>query len=301
MAFGVIKYVHKGSITMNIAITSDSALDLSEELLKEYDVATAPFAIVMGEKEAFDGLVKGKDVFAYTEQTGKLAKTAAVNEKQCEELFEKALKSHDAVIHFTISSDMSASYTNACLAAKRLKNVYVIDSRSLSTGIGLQVIYACKLAKAGYSPEEIVKMVGERTPFVQASFGCEAVNYLYKGGRCSALSALGANILKIRPQIIVKDGKMIPGKKFRGPMSKWVPDYVEETLSDFPNPDYSVAFITYSSAPDEIVEMVRTRLYKAGFQKVYNTTASCTVACHCGPGTLGILYINDGKHEIAPK
>jgi len=286
---------------MKIAITSDSALDLPKSLLEKYDILTAPFSIVMGEEVKSDGEVKGTDVFAYTAKTGKLAKTAAVNEKESENLFKEALKNHEAVIHFTISSDMSASYANAVLASKKFTNVTVIDSRSLSTGIALQAIYARKLADAGYSVSEIVDIVKARIPFVQASFGCEAVNYLYKGGRCSALSALGANLLKIRPQIVVKDGKMIPGKKFRGLMKKWVPDYVDETLKDFPNPDLSLVFITYSSAPDDIVEMVRARLKEVGFKTVYNTTANCTVACHCGPGTLGVLYFNDGEHDIVPK
>ena len=203
------------------------------------------------------------------------------------------------MIHFSLSSDMSASYSNAVNAANELGGkVAVIDSRTLSTGIALQCIYAKKLVDAGYPFEDVVKMVKERVPFTQASFGCEAVNYLYKGGRCSAMAALGANILHIRPQIIVKDGKMIPGKKFRGPMEKWVMDYVETTLQEFNHPDYDEVFITYSSAPDDVVDKVRERLKQAGFKHIMNTYASGTVSCHCGPHTLGILYFNDGPHPV---
>ncbi len=282
---------------MKIAISSDSSLDLTKELIKKYEIHVVPFSIVMGEEQYLDGEVTSKDIFAYTEKTGKLARTSAVNEAQCEEHFAKILASHDAIIHFTISSDMSASYQNACLAAKKFKNVYVVDSRSLSTGVALEAIYAKKLATKGLEVDEIIKRVQERIPYVQASFALEAVNYLYKGGRCSGLAALGANLLRIRPQIVVKNGKMGQGKKFRGPMNRWVKDYTEETLREFPNMDHSIAFITYSSATDEAIEWCKNRLKEAGFKEVYNTEAGGTVSCHCGPGTLGVLYFNDGDHN----
>ncbi len=282
---------------MKIAISSDSSLDLTKELIEKYDIHVVPFAIIMGEEQYYDGEVTSKDLFAYTAKTGKLARTSAVNEAQSEEHFRKLLLDHDAIIHFTISSDMSASYQNAVKASEKFENVYVVDSRTLSTGVALQAIYAKKLADKGMSPEEIVSKVKERIPFDQASFAIEAVNYLYKGGRCSGLAALGANLLHIRPQIIVKDGKMGQGKKFRGPMNKWVKDYVEETLKEYNNPDHSIIFITFSSATDEAVSWCVERLKKEGFKEIYPTFAGGTVSCHCGPGTLGILYFNDGDHE----
>lgn len=282
---------------MKIAISSDSSLDLTKELEEKYDIRVVPFAIIMGEEQYYDGEVTSKDLFAYTAKSGKLARTSAVNEAQSEEHFRKLLLDYDAIIHFTISSDMSASYQNAVKAAEKFENVYVVDSRTLSTGVALQAIYAKKLADKGLSPEEIVTKVKERIPFDQASFAIEAVNYLYKGGRCSGLAALGANLLHIRPQIIVKDGKMGQGKKFRGPMNKWVKDYVEETLKEYNNPDHSIIFITFSSATDEAVSWCVERLKKEGFKEIYPTYAGGTVSCHCGPGTLGILYFNDGDHE----
>jgi len=283
--------------TPRIAISSDSAIDITEDLREKFDIHTVPFSIIMGEEADFDDDSSAKKVFAYTEKTGKLARTAAVNEAQCEAHFGKLLESYDAIIHFTISSDMSASYANSVSAAKKFENVFVVDSRELSTGIALEAIYARRLAEQGIPIEEIVAKVKERIPYVQASFACEAVDYLYKGGRCSSLSALGANILKIRPQIIVKDGKMIQGKKFRGPMKKWVPQYIEETLRDFKTPDHSLVFVTFSSAPKEVQEIATDLLKKAGFKEIYLTTAGGTVACHCGPQTLGILFINDGDGE----
>lgn len=285
---------------MKIALSAESTIDIPESLLKQYDIATVPYTLIMGDKSELDGVVKGEDLFAYTSKTGKLAKTSAVNEMQFKEHFEKLLKEHDAIIHFSLSSEMSSAFNNASLAAKEIgnKNIYIIDSRVLSSGIALQAIYARKLIEAGKDPETIVRLVKERIPFDQSSFALEAVDYLYKGGRCSAMAALGANILHIRPQIIVKDGKMISGKKFRGPMEKWVSDYVEATLDEFPNPDLDEVFITYSSAPEDIIDMVRKRLEKAGFKHIMNTGANGTVCCHCGPHTLGVLYFNDGPHPV---
>lgn len=284
---------------MKIAISAETTVDLQKDLLDFYSISTVPYTLIFGEKAQFDGIVVGEDLFKYTEETGKLAKTSCVNLAQFQAHFKKLLADSDYVIHFSLSSDMSASYSNAVNAANELGGkVAVIDSRTLSTGIALQCIYAKKLVDAGYPFEDVVKMVKERVPFTQASFGCEAVNYLYKGGRCSAMAALGANILHIRPQIIVKDGKMISGKKFRGPMEKWVMDYVETTLQEFDHPDYDEVFITYSSAPDDVVDKVRERLKQAGFKHIMNTYASGTVSCHCGPHTLGILYFNDGPHPV---
>lgn len=284
---------------MKIAISAETTVDLQKDLLDFYSISTVPYTLMFGEKAQFDGIVVGEDLFKYTEETGKLAKTSCVNLAQFQAHFKKLLADSDYVIHFSLSSDMSASYSNAVNAANELGGkVAVIDSRTLSTGIALQCIYAKKLVDAGYPFEDVVKMVKERVPFTQASFGCEAVNYLYKGGRCSAMAALGANILHIRPQIIVKDGKMISGKKFRGPMEKWVMDYVETTLQEFNHPDYDEVFITYSSAPDDVVDKVRERLKQAGFKHIMNTYASGTVSCHCGPHTLGILYFNDGPHPV---
>jgi DegV family protein with EDD domain len=285
---------------MRIALGSESTVDLPKDLLAEYDIATVPFTLSMGEKVGLDGEILGKDLFDYVAKTGQLPHTAAVNVAQYEEHFRKLLQDHDCVIQITISSYLSSAYQNALAAAKSFPGkIYVIDSLSLSTGIALPCLYAHKLIAAGRSPEEIVRLVRERIPHIQASFAIESVDYLYKGGRCSALAALGANLLHIRPQIIVKDGKMISGKKFRGPMMKWASDYIDATLQEYRNPDKETAFVTYSSAPDEVVAMAKAKLQAAGFKNIYATVAGGTISCHCGPNTLGVLYINDGPHPIA--
>ena len=287
---------------MNICISAETTVDLTKELLEEFDVTTIPFTIILGEEEGKDGDLKPEDLFAFTDKTGKLPRTAAINQYTYGEYFRDLLKKYDHVIHFALSSEISSACSNDIAASHEDDlegKVDVIDSRSLSTGIALHCLYARKLARAGKTPEEIVKAVEERIPFGQASFSLESVNYLYKGGRCSMLQMLGANLLKLKPEIFVKEGAMVAGAKYRGPMKKVVLEYVEDTLKLFPNPDLEEVFITYSTAPDEVVAAVEERLKKAGFKNIRKTTAGATISCHCGPHCLGILYINDGAHPIA--
>ena len=192
---------------------------------------------------------------------------------------------------------MSSAYNNAVNSAKNFKNVYVIDSRTLSTGIALEAIYAKKLADKGVAPEEIVEKVQKRIPFVQASSVIDRLDYLYKGGRCSSIALLGANLLKIRPEIEVKDGVMGNTEKFRGKMGDVVRKYCKSVLDRYDNPDKSVIFITHSHATEEMVDAAKDVLKDYNFENVYETYAGCTVSSHCGKNTLGILYINDGLSE----
>lgn len=284
---------------MKIAISAESTIDLPKEVLAEFDIRTVPFTLVMDDTTALDGEVHAEDLFAFVEKTGKLPKTSAVNEFQYEEFFQKLLnEGYDAIIHFSLSSKISSACNNAILASKKFKNVYVIDTLALSTAIAVQAIYGRKLADKGYSPEEIVEKVKARIPNVQTSFVLETVNYLYKGGRCSALAKLGANLLHIKPKIIMKDGSMTSTKKYRGNMMKVVMDYVEDTLKESKKIDHDLVFITSSSAPDDVVEAVRARLEKEGFRRIVPTHAGATITCHCGPHTLGILYYDDGDQTL---
>lgn len=288
---------------MKIALSAESTIDLQKDLLKKYEIHTIPYTIVLGDRAERDGEVKGADIFAYTQKTGKLAKTTAVNVSEFESYFQGLLKEYDAVIHFSLSKEMSSSFANATLASKSLKNVYVIDSRELSTGIALEAIYARKLIDIGKKPEEIVELVNKRIPNVQASFTLERVDYLYKGGRCNALSVMGANILHIKPEIIVKDGVMVAGKKDHGSMEKATMAYVNSILEDFSNPDLEEVFITFSSSYEEpdikaLVDQIKEVLVKRGFKNIHISNSNGTVSCHCGPHCLGILYINDGSHPV---
>ena len=285
---------------MKIAISAESTLDLTKELIKEFDISVIPFNVILGEQEALDGVVTSEELFAYVDKTGKLPRTAAINEYAYGEYFKSLLKDHDAIVHFCLSSKISTSCNNAIAAAREFEGkVIVIDTLSLSTGIALQAIYARKLANAGKTPEEIEKAVLARIPFDQTSFSLESVNYLYKGGRCSLLSMIGANVLRLKPDILMLEGSMKPGQKRRGPMKKVCVEYAQDMLKQFPNFDPELVFVTFSSAPDDVVDAVKEVLVKAGFKRIEATRAGATISCHCGPHCLGILYFNDGPHPIA--
>ena len=233
-------------------------------------------------------------IFEYVEKTGNLPKTSAINEETYAEYFKSLLENHNAVIHITLSGGITSSTEHAKSAGEKLKNVYVIDSKSLSTGIGLLAIYARKLARQGLGADVIAEKVNARVPYVQASFVVERLDYLYKGGRCNALALFGANVFKIRPQILLVDGKMKPAKKYRGKMERVIADYTKDTLAEFNNPDKSVAFVTYTTATPEMISVAKQALIDAGFETIYETTAGGTITSHCGEHVLGILYINDG-------
>jgi len=286
---------------MKIAISAESTVDLSEELRKKYDIHIVSYTILLGRKSILDQDLKVQKIFDYVAETGILPKTSAVNPHQFKEHFTNLRKNYDAVIHFTLSSEMSASFCNANLAAEKLDNVYVIDSQSLSTGIALLAIYARELANEGALPEEIVEKVRKRVPAVQASFVISRLDYLHKGGRCSLLQLLGADLLRMRPQIVVEHGQMRSNKKFRGKMSNVIHTYVETTLKDFPHPDKKYVFITYTTVIKSTLEKVITRLEKEGFENILPTHAGATITSHCGEGTLGILYINDGGSKKQEK
>ena len=188
-----------------------------------------------------------------------------------------------------------SSCENAFRAAKNVENAFAVDSLSLSTGIGLLAMYARELADAGEEPSEIAKKVQARAEKIQASFVVERLDYLHKGGRCSSIALLGANILKIRPRIILKEGKMISDKKYRGQMSSVISKYCAETLAEFSNPDLDKVFITYTTATEDMISSAKNALTDAGFKNIYETRAGGTIASHCGANTLGIIYFNDGN------
>lgn len=282
---------------MKIAISTESTLDIPKELQKEFEISTIPFTVILGDKSGYDGDITAQDIFDYVDETGILPKTSAVNEYQYDKYFSKLLRSYDAIVHISLSSCISSSYSNAVHAASIMKNVYIIDSKSLSTGIALLAIYARKLANKGLKPEEIVEKVEARVPYTQASFVINSLNYLYKGGRCSGLARFSAALFRIKPQIIVKDGKMQPQKKYHGRNEACVEQYCKDTLEEFDNPDLSIAFVTHSHATDEMRKIAYDALKRRGFKKIYDTFAQATITSHCGPKTLGILFINDGLKE----
>ena len=277
---------------MKIAITAESTIDLPQELLEKYEIKTIPFSVILGDNEYKDGEITSADIFKFVEVNNILPKTSAINEAQYAEFFEETLKDNDAVVHFCLSSEISSACSHAKAAAENMKNVFVVDTRSLSTGIALLAIYARGLAESGKSPEEIYNLSNERTKDVQASFVVKKLDYLHKGGRCSSVALLGANLLQIRPEIVLKDGKMGSAKKYMGKMEKVIEKYCKDVLLDNPNPDKKYAFVTYTTATDEMVHIAKTALTEAGFETIYETTAGATITSHCGENTLGILFLN---------
>ena len=284
---------------MRIAISAESTIDLSKDLLQKYDIKTVAYTVILGNTSGLDGEVTAKQIFDFVEDKKVLPKTSAVNEVQFFEHFNSLLKEYDYVIHFSLSSEMSASYNNAKKASEELNNVYIIDSRVLSTGIALEAIYARKLADKGLAPEEIIEKVTKRIPAVQTSFVLSRLDYLYKGGRCNYLSFLCSALLKIRPQIIVSNGAMKPRSKYVGKIDRCIEKYVDDTLGYFNTPDLEEVFITSTTATHSQVELVKEKLEKRGFKNIHITNANATVTSHCGENCLGILYINDGNLDGA--
>lgn len=276
---------------MKIGISAESTIDLPKDILDKYEIKTVPFTILLGERVGLDGEITPEEIFDYVSKSKILPKTSAVNEFQYTEHFENMLKDYDAIIHFTLSSQISCAYQNAVAASKKFDNVYIIDSESLSTGIALLAIKASKMAKDGKSCDEILKQMKSDVKKVQAGFVLNKLDYLRKGGRCSGIICFGANILQIRPQILLKDGKMAPYKKYRGNFDHCVAQYCNDTLAEFPNGDRDVAFVTYTTASDEAISTAYEALKQAGFKDIYKTTAGATITSHCGPNTLGILFL----------
>ncbi|MBQ8267725.1 MAG: DegV family protein, partial [Clostridia bacterium] len=231
-------------------------------------------------------------------KTGELPKTTAANVGECIDYFTDLTKDGDAVIHFTISSTMSSTYSNSCLAAEEFDNVYVVDSKNLSTGGGLLVVAAAEMAKNGMEAADIVAELEKLAPCVDASFVIDSLEYLHKGGRCSALAMLGANLLKLKPCIEVKNGVMGVGKKYRGVYGRVLTEYVNERLQNVNDIDTSRVFVTHAGCDPEIVEAVLNQVKATGiFKEVFLTRAGCTVSAHCGANTLGVLFIRKSPIE----
>ncbi len=278
---------------MKIAISAESTIDLPKNLLDEYDIHTIPFQVLLGETEYKDGKIAPTEIFDFVKQNKVLPKTSAINSMQYQEYFEELLKDYDAIVHISLSSQISSSCSHAVATAEQMKNVYIVDSKSLSTGIACLAIYAHNLVKQGKPVEVVHEETLKQVDKVQASFIIDRLDYLYKGGRCSALALFGANLLKIHPQIMLKDGKMGVHRKYRGKLEKVVEDYCKDCLNEFNNPNLDYAFVTYTTASEQMVEIAKKALTERGFKTIYETKAGATISSHCGENTLGILFLNN--------
>ena len=277
---------------MNIKILSDSTCDLSPALLAENEISLVPLTVVKGDEQFKDGVtITAADIFAHVAAGGDLCSTAANSIGEYADEFEK-YTDYDGVIVITIGSGFSSCYQNACLAAEDYPNVRVVDSQNLSTGQGLVVLKACELAKTATDLDALADQLRSFTEKVEASFLVDKLDYLAKGGRCSAVAALGANLLNLKPCIEVKNGKMGVVKKYRGKYEKCLATYVKERLADRDDIHRGILFVTKTEVSDTCYDAVMAAVEENGhFAHVYETTAGCTVSCHCGPGTLGVIFV----------
>ena len=276
-----------------VLIISDSTSDLSPELIEKYGIKIIPLGVNVGGKEYTDGVDINPDmIYENYEKTGQLPKTAAVNIAAFSDAFEKYTNEGYSIVVFTISGDMSATQSNARIAASDFDNVYVVDTRNLSTGGGLLVLTAAELAEQGKSANEIADECTRLASCVDASFVIDSLEFLHKGGRCSALAALGANLLQLKPCITVKDGKMGVSKKYRGKFAAVLPLYVADRMGDASDINIDKVFVTHAGCEPEIIELCVNKVKEiAPEANVMITRAGCTVSSHCGRNTLGVLFI----------
>ena len=283
-------------MNMKVRMTADSTCDLSPELVRKYDVGIAPLSVIMGGEVFHDGIdVTPRDIFRAAE-AGKSVRTAAVNTYEYREFFTEQLKNCDQLVHICISSEFSTCYNDAVEAARDFGNVFVVDSRNLSTGSGLLVLEGAEMAEKGVDGREIAEKLTSRTGLVDASFVVHTVEYLRRGGRCSGLEALGARLLHIRPSIVVQDGKMHPGEKYRGRYEHYLKHYIADVLADDSTIDFNRVFITHSPSEEGLVRFAIDTVKSYGlFREVLETMAGCTICTHCGPDTLGLLFMRKEK------
>ena len=277
---------------MKIRMTADSTCDLSPELLRKYDIALAPLSVIIDGEVFHDGVdVTPRDVFRAAD-AGKSVRTAAVNAYEYKEFFGKQLRNCDQLVHICISSEFSTCYADACEAAAETGNVFVVDSRNLSTGSGLLALEGMEMAEKGMAGEAVAEALRGKTGLVDTSFVVRTIDYLRRGGRCSGLEALGAKMLHIRPSIVVRDGKMHPGDKYRGRYEHYLKHYIQDALADDRMIDFRRVFITHSPSEEGLVRFAIDTVKSYGlFQEVLETMAGCTVCTHCGPDTLGIIFM----------
>jgi len=281
---------------MNIRICADSTCDLSPELVERYGVTIIPLYVIKDGVACADGVdITPQDIYDHVAAGGEMCSTSAVSVADYEAFFKKMLEDCDELVHFHISSEMSACWQNACIAAAETGRVYPVDSRNLSTGIGQLVIEAALMAETGrYSGAEIRAAMQEKREKLDVSFLVDTLAYLRKGGRCSAVAALGANLLSLKPCIEVKDGRMGVGKKYRGKMDKCLEQYVRDRLANRDDIALERIFITDSGGYTDEQRLAVEKVVREcqPFREVLHTQAGCTVSTHCGPGTLGILYFH---------
>ena len=281
-----------------VKIISDSTCDLSKELIEKYDIEILPLHIMLGEEEYEDGKsITPDEIYKWSDEHKTTPKTSAAGITQVVDAYRPYLEQGREIVSFSISSEMSTTNNVMRMAAQELdaeEKVFVIDSANLSTGIGLLVIEAAIMAQEGKNGAEIVARMEELKPLVRASFVVDTLTYLYRGGRCSGLAAMAGSMLKLHPKIVVEKGKMKPEEKFRGKIAKVIMDYVKSMEPDLKTAKKDRVFITHSGCDEAVIDEVKSYLEGMNhFDEVLVTRAGCVISSHCGPGTLGVLFIKE--------
>ncbi len=277
-----------------VIIAADSTCDLGPELIRQYDIRILPLAVHLGDREYRDGVDIDPDrIYRHYEQYRELPKTAAPNLSAFARFFEENLAPGEECVCFTISATMSSTFNNARLAAMDREGVFAVDTKNLSTGGGLLVLAAAEMAANGLSAEQIAMRCAEMTALVDASFVVDDLEFLHRGGRCSAVAAFGANLLKLKPCIAVREGKMGVCKKYRGAFGPVLEKYIADRIGDGTGIDTRRVFVTHAGCDSAIVErcVAQVRALEL-FDEVHITRAGCTVSAHCGKNTLGVLFLH---------
>ncbi len=285
-------------MSKKVLIASDSTTDLSAELIKKNNIQILPLGINLGDMSYSDGVDIDPDmIYEHYEKHGELPKTAAANVSDFIDFFKGYVDQGYAIVMFTLSQSMSSTFNNGRMAAEEFEDVYVVDTKNLSTGGGLLVLAAADMAAQGMEAAEIAANCAELAERVDASFIVDDLEFLHKGGRCSALAAFGANLLQLKPCIMVRDGKMGVGKKYRGKFAAVLEKYIDDQLADIDNIELDRIFVTHAGCDAAICDAcVKQVKAKAPFKEVMLTRAGCAISSHCGRNTLGVLFIR--KHNL---
>ncbi len=281
-----------------IKIIADCSCDLSEELIREYDISIVPMHIMI-DKTAYSDCVdiSPSEIYGWVEKNKYLPKTSAPSPGEIVEVFRKYEEQYDRFICFTISSELSSSIQSFQIAAQLCgieEKVFVIDSRNLSTGIALLIIQAAQMVQSGMNASDITKQIQQLIPYVRTSFVTDSLSYLHKGGRCTAVESLFGSAMKIHPIIQVEDGKMIPGQKLRGNLDRVYEAYYQEIRKKLVSASKERVILTYSGRNEEEVSKLKERIENEyDFKEVLLAKTNCTIACHCGPKAMGIIYLAD--------
>lgn len=283
---------------MSVKIIADSTCDLSKELIEKYEISVLPLHIVLGDKEYKDGLeINPDEIYQWSDTNKEAPKTSAASISDTIELYETFLKDYDEIVCFSISGQMSTTVNVMRMAAEELDaedKIHIIDSENLSTGGGLLIIEAALMAKEGKSGKEIVEYIEQVKPLVRASFIVDTLTFLHRGGRCSGVAALAGGALKLHPKIVVENGSMKPDKKYRGKMTSAILTYAKDLEPQLKNAKADRVFITHSGCEDEIIQSIYKFLEDLNlFDEILITRAGGVISSHCGPGTLGVLFIEN--------